>query len=202
LQMPRKPSPSDRFPFERLTDALQADQSPEWLGITAKWLREFIAQPHEGLGRPGPICPCVVPALERDSILVGCLDIYDGENKRQNLVDQVLKYGDLFLEAMNNGEDCLDSLILAINGVEVHEYRFLLDGTYHLLRPIFLRKKLMFGRFHSLNSRGSRLNRNFYSLRAPIPLFAFRQLTLADGRNLIEEPESYKIYQEIYGLQN
>ena len=57
---------TDQIPANKTRGAETAPGSP--LGSSVAWIRDFLARPHRGIGRAGPVCPFTPMALELDTI--------------------------------------------------------------------------------------------------------------------------------------
>jgi hypothetical protein len=66
---------TDLFLLEDLDDVAKTRELSERdlaaLDATAEWIKAYVIEPHEDLGRAGPACPFVPVSLERNHILAG-----------------------------------------------------------------------------------------------------------------------------------
>ena len=68
----REPQAANLFLLEDLEDASKtrslAERDLKALRAVADWTKTFVVQPHRDLGRPGPVCPFTVAALEQKAL--------------------------------------------------------------------------------------------------------------------------------------
>jgi heptaprenyl diphosphate synthase len=175
----------------------------EWPADVAaldEWLRGFICQPHSELLRAGAVCPHVPDALSQRRLLLAHVNIQadPGTDKRELLVQNLLRIGPAFKAATSDEEFSLDCLIVTLGGLAKHEWRYVVDGAHRLVKPHVLRLKLMVGGFYPTNNRPSRRNPLFFPMQAPVPLVAFRHMVRRDRHTLRESDLYLSIYETFY----
>lgn len=186
----------DKFDFVELAAAVAADHRTSPTASIALWLSEFVGKPNASLRRSGDVCPCYRPALASAQVFVAELGprALDGRDRRTELQSELVEIGRQFLSRFPADAHPLACLVVPVPWLHAHELRHYMDHTYQQVRLPFLRDGLMIGAFHPLSTRHSRLNSNFYSLRSEVPFFAVRHLSLADARNLRNEPAAFAIF--------
>ena len=89
------------FLVEDLEDASRtktlAESDLNALQAVANWTKTFVARPHKDLGRAGPVCPFVPPALERKTLWLAPERIAD--RSVPEIVQLMKGYKKLFLNA-------------------------------------------------------------------------------------------------------
>jgi len=161
------------------------------------WLEWFLCRPHPNLGRDGPICPYVRTALDKRLLW---LTIRDNESySKVAISDIVLKYREWFLELEPvKGDDAVFKTILLVFPKVIEEKTVsILEDVQTTLKPSFLEKGLMIGRFHpQSNDEGAR--NPAFTPWCPIPLLAIRTMTRYDLPFLSRESHLEK-YIEWFG---
>lgn len=145
------------------------------------WVYNYLCKPHPELGRPGPVCPFVPGALEKDTFFVTiCAE--------QDLIPEVvhqllLQERERFLDMeprLGNDAQFKTTLILFPN-IPCEEAKNLIDKTQARLREDFCKLGLMVGEFHDgPPDKGGLWNSNFRPLQCPVPLMAIRHMVPTD----------------------
>jgi hypothetical protein len=74
------------------------------LRAVAAWITDFVARPHEDLGRQGPVCPFVPAALARHTLWLAPEHV--GQRSSQEVAELVMSYQALFKDAPpHDGDD-------------------------------------------------------------------------------------------------
>lgn len=175
----------------------------EWpadLSALDEWLQGFICQENPELLRAGAVCPHVPVALSQRRLLLAHLDLEanPGTDKRELLAENLLRIGPAFKAITSDEEFSLDCLIVTLGGLAKHEWRYVVDGAHRLVKPQILQLKLMVGGFYPTNNRPSRRNPQFFPMRAPVPVVAFRHMIRRDRHTLRESELYLSIYDAFY----
>jgi hypothetical protein len=93
----------------------------------------------------------------------------------------------------------MSCLLITVAGVERHELRYIIDGAYKDAKLGMLEQQLMFGGFHMFNNRPSAWNPEFFPMRTPVPVFAFRRMTRVDWKSLRESDDYLEVYTRFFG---
>jgi Domain of unknown function (DUF6875) len=80
-----------------------AKEDLQALKTIADWTRDFVAQPHPHLGRGGPVCPFVPPAIEHDTLWFAVEHI--NHLSAGQAADVMKQYKDLFLNLDPRAEE-------------------------------------------------------------------------------------------------
>ncbi|MGS2808918.1 DUF6875 domain-containing protein [Nocardia sp. MW-W600-9] len=155
------------------------------------WAREYLTQPLAEIGRDGPVCPYVGPAMRRDLIWVGRVA---GAQPWPAYVRLVLSDAlELFpkLPPATGGATVLRCLVTALP--ELPEYT-LIDDLHDQLKSEFVERGLMLGQFYPGCTQPGLWNRNYHPLDAPIPMLVVRTMMATDFPFLLARPEWMSAY--------
>lgn len=164
------------------------------------WVTDFLCQPHPSLKRSGAVCPYVLPALEQKRLLLAHLNVElsPDVDKKQYIVQELINISQEFKQSTSSEEFSLDCLIVTLSGIALHERRYLIDQAQEDAKPNVVRQKLMIGGFYPYSNKYSRRNNQFFPMRSPIPIFAFRHLVKMD-RPILEYKDLYiSFYKQFY----
>jgi len=182
-------TPADITAPERWAGIDQASVSSMLLVLW--WIENFLARPHKDLGRTGPVCPFVRPALDKETLWLSPLLKSSYRDGSPGPV--ILDHLDWFLELEPSvGEDAIYKTILfVLPDVTPEEHVSIIDATQAQLKPKFVEQGLMFGQFHPDCEEGGVRNPDFRPLRSPVPLLVIRKMTTFDFMFLKKDRNTY-----------
>jgi hypothetical protein len=159
------------------------------------WIENFLARPHKDLGRTGPVCPFVRPALEKETLWLAPLlkPAYRDGSPGPMILDHLEWY--LELEPVVGEDAIYKTILFVLPDVTPDEYATIIDATQARLKPRFVEQGLMFGQFHPQCNEGGVRNPDFRPLRCPVPLLVIRKMTSFDFMFLKQDAD---IYDEKY----
>jgi hypothetical protein len=173
----------------------QVREHLETLRTTVAWAKAYLAQPHPELGRSGPVCPFVRPAMARGTLF---LTVQPGAGLDADEVESVVRsYRDWFLELepVQGREAQYKSINILFPDIPPSEVGRLIDGTQERLKPVYVRDGIMIGEFHPGPPRKAGLwNEDFRPLRSPIPLLSIRHMVATDFAFLRDRREFMEAY--------
>src|SRR5262245_61274579 len=164
----RPPTPwlwtPDQLQREHLPDDVAASRQP--LQETAQWILDFLCRPNPDLGRSGPVCPFVKPALDKGLLW---LTAQRGVPTPGQLTATVMDFRDCFLARQPiEGKDAgLKTILIVFPDIAIHDAPRLIDATQARLKPEFVSRGLMIGQFHPRCEEPGLWNDEFRPLRAP-----------------------------------
>lgn len=162
----------------------------------AGWVGEFLAEPHEDLGRTGSVCPFVAPALTRGSITLAC---EVGEPDVARGVELMRAYRRVFAaQAASAGRErvFLAALVL-FPDLTASRYAEFIEGVQATLKLEFMSEGLMIGEFHpGPPPRPGLWNPDFRPFTSPVPLLAIRHMVAADVPFVKDSAEHLEVYLE------
>lgn len=166
----------DLIPFSQVERLLPAD-SP--LGITAAWMRRFLAKPNRELGRPGAVCPFVPGAIMQDTIWLGSVSF--GAEEKQAIIEAIGLFRERFLklEPVTGDLSMMKAIMIVFPNIDI-EHAGVIDEVQSELKGPFVESGLMIGEFHERNESPGLRNENFRPLRSPIPGLAIRFMVETD----------------------
>lgn len=147
----------------------------------AAWAQQYLCQPHEELGREGPICPYVQASLRKCTFH---LTVRRGRDYQPDEVERiVLDLRSWFLEIEpTSGPSLIFKTILCLfPDLEKEDLPRLIDGVQSKLKYEFVPHGLMVGEFHDLPPNKAGLwNEDFRPLAAPVPMLVIRNMVATD----------------------
>jgi hypothetical protein len=156
-------------------DVRRADPFPAPLETTRKWLVEYLCEPHVLLGRAGPVCPFIPPALKAGSVLVAERR-FQADTGIAAVVAAVSEMMDGFEEADWPDRDAsVRALVWVLTGIPDERFH-LLDDAHQATKTEVVGRGFMLGQFHPHRPEAAIRNPQFMVSRAPVPLFGLRQM--------------------------
>jgi hypothetical protein len=177
---------------------VEANRAP--LERIVRWAREYLARPHPELGRGGPVCPFVRPAMAKGALHLTV--VHGADLRAEEVHDLVAAYRDWFLalEPVTGREaqyKSINILFPDITPCRVHE---LIDATQERLKPEYVREGIMIGEFHDgPPDKAGLWNEDFRPLRSPIPLLSIRHMVPTDFAFLRDRKDFMEAYLAAFG---
>ncbi|MGC5346241.1 DUF6875 domain-containing protein [Streptomyces sp. DT171] len=170
----------------------------ELLVLIDNWLGDYITQPHEKLGRNGPVCPFVEPSRRADSLV-----LYTADWQPEFGISHMLQVVERAVEGFNahewNSRNLnLHGFMVAIPDLPRAAYG-LIDEAHLLSKDRVVRSGLMLGQFHPECDESAARNIDFPVNRSPVPLFAVRNMALHDILFLHDNDSWFKEYERRQG---
>ncbi|MFL5383908.1 MAG: DUF6875 domain-containing protein [Longimicrobiaceae bacterium] len=186
---------------------LEADPAPEGvrehldtIRRIVDWARAYLTKPHPELGRTGPVCPFVRPALARGTIFY---TVCPGADLDVDQVESVARrYRDWFLELEPvSGRDAqYKSINMIFPDVPRSAMGRVIEGAQERLKLLYAREGIMIGEFHpGPPDKGGLWNEHFRPLRSPLPLLGIRHMVPTDFAFLKDGRETMEIYLAAFG---
>ncbi|GMI43256.1 hypothetical protein TeGR_g3801 [Tetraparma gracilis] len=162
------------------------------------YVREFLAKPHPGVGRGGPVCPFVPTSLKKNCIYMSVIRtsaLVDGENAaplmddkekeeavRKILAKLLMDFIPIFetLEPATGKVRQFKAIILIFPDIKNSQAHNIIDEVQVRVKEMFVEKGLMCGEFHATNNASGLRNKNFFPLRTPYPCLAIRHMVPGD----------------------
>src|SRR5215831_12206520 len=161
------------FLFEDLEDAGRTSELAETdltaLRSVAEWIKTFVAQPHEDLGRAGPLCPFVPGALEHQTVWLAPEQI--AERDAQDVVDLMNAYKSLFLDTEPiDGDEAISKVVVVVfTDLPAERAQDVFDDVLqHLAVPSYAEAGILFGPFYEGNEGTAIYNSNFPPFQSPV----------------------------------
>ncbi|MGP4111434.1 DUF6875 domain-containing protein [Streptomyces sp. 4N509B] len=172
--------------------------TPEQDRTLSHWLDTYVSAPHAELGREGPVCPFVPPAIRAGSLRLLRSPWRPGDGLTE-LVERIHAAMDLFdagpMVSRNGG---LDSLIVVFDGMTREDWT-LVDEAHLTTKHDAVERGLMLGQMHPECTAPASRNPFFPVNRAPFPLMAVRRMAFHDILFLHGNPVWFEKYRSSYG---
>jgi hypothetical protein len=161
-----------------------------------KWIKHFIAKPHNQLGRFGPVCPFVPLSIKKDVMTFGVI-----RTKKNDLVEAFEKLHPVAkffcnLEPTIGPNRSIKSLVLFFPDLDPDNSNNFIDDGHKLLKPYYITHGLMIGEFHKLSNVPGYHNNAFKPMISPVSSFVIRYLSTHDIRflNNASDPAKLRMY--------
>jgi Domain of unknown function (DUF6875) len=158
-----------------------------------RWLEEFVTQPHPELGRPGPVCPQLAPALRADTVWLVSVAVpgftagaaVGAGRLLLRLFDEIThefadEVADDVVGSAAGARRSAATVLGFFPGLPERAAAGFIDGGHRLLRAEFAERGVMLGEFHAGSSVGGAHNRALPVMRSPVPMYAVRAMTAHD----------------------
>lgn len=168
----------------------------EVVGEAVGWFETYLCRPHEGVGRPGAVCPFMVPALRAGGVRVR---VFPGGADLDGLLSTV----DAMVEVLRGGgwptsNRTLHAVVAVLPDLPPADEE-LLDRVQEEVRTRLAQEGMMLGQFHSRCEQGAARNPGFPVSRSPLPMLALRWMALHDVLFLHDDPDRFTAYEERFG---
>jgi hypothetical protein len=174
------------------------EEREQVLAIAGKWLSDFICQPNEDVGRPGPVCPFVGPSLQAGTLRVevrpGCEEA-DTAMIHALISDMLTMFRETKWQHSN---PTMHALLLLLPDLPQRSWR-LLDECQLAVKPALAEQGLMLGQFHPECTERAARNSEFQVARSPIPMLALRNMAFHDILFLHHEARCFNAYDQRFG---
>ncbi|AWV05053.1 hypothetical protein DM992_37995 [Burkholderia sp. JP2-270] len=145
-----------------------------------EWIQQFVMRPHADLGRKGVVCPFARPAHEGRALYLCAFDC--AALPFDVYLDIMMGMPAIYRRLAASRPLPSDLFSLCVFPMNLHAdvwYKFI-DSAHALLKPVYMHAGLMLGEFHPASAvRGVR-SAAFRPMRAAVPLFVIREMSLHD----------------------
>ncbi|MGW0210927.1 DUF6875 domain-containing protein [Streptomyces sp. NPDC003233] len=163
-----------------------------------RWLREFVAAAHPGLGRSGAVCPFVGPALRAGTLKLRPRSVgpdLDDAGLRTMVRESVLEFLTTSWPTTNRA---LHTLVVMMPDLS-EERAVALDTLHREMKDELVGQGLMFAQFHPRCDERSVRNPTLKVADSPVPMLAIRHMASHDIMFLHERPEWVAAYTAAFG---
>lgn len=170
------------------------------LDVLVSWLENTITRPSPQLGRQGPVCPFVAPALHADAIRFDLHYEVDGRDGAQmtDIIRSALRDFATTAEPTARSSTSLASRLVAFPDAIRDGWRRL-DDIYRGLKDLSVAEGLMIGQFHPECDERAVRNPAFPVSRSPMALVAMRHMAPHDVLFLHEDRRWFEMYDARFG---
>ena len=192
------------FLLEDLEDAGKtrelAESDLDALRTVADWIETFVARPHKDLGRPGPVCPFVPGARERETLWLAPEQI--AGRSVPEVVQLMNGYKELFLHAQpKDGDDAqYKSLVVVFTDLSADRAKSCFDEVLEQLAvPSYVEDGLVIGGFYEGNAGTAVYNPCFRPFTSPVPFLLMRHAVISDWKFFLDNDDWLKRWARRYG---
>jgi hypothetical protein len=160
------------------------------LHAVADWIRTFVARPHKDLGRPGPVCPFVPQARERNILWLAAEKIAGGSV--DDVVELVNAYKKWFLDTHPVESDIAScgSLVIVFTDLVTDRAKSLLDAVLQRVAVAsYVEDGLVMGGFYETNEASSIYNPSFRPFTPPVPFLLMRHAVVSDWKFFMDNDD-------------
>ena len=170
------------------------------LRAVGDWITTFVIEPHEDLGRAGPVCPFVPEALERNTLWLAPEQMAD--RSTDDVVELVGAYQRLFLDAQpTEGDDAIyKSFVIVFT--DLHADRageFFDDVLHHLAVPSYEKDGFVMGGFYEGNEGTAIYNASFRPFTSPVPFPLIRLAVISDWKFFLDNEDWLNLWARRFG---
>ncbi|WP_405484332.1 DUF6875 domain-containing protein [Nocardia sp. NBC_00511] len=157
------------------------------VAVFRSWADAFLTQPCDELGRDGPVCPYVRPALRRDLLWLAQVP---AARPRPMWVRAIIRDALELYPSLPTGNGSSTSVLRALITVfpNLNDYA-LIDEMHVEFKSEFVDKGTMFGQFYPGCDQPGLWNKEFRPLDAPMPMLVVRTMMVTDFPFLLDKPE-------------
>ncbi|WP_369145030.1 DUF6875 domain-containing protein [Streptomyces sp. R44] len=151
------------------------------LAVVDAWLRDYVGGSHEQLGRTGPVCPFVPPALNDQAVQFHFRYDVDGSTTTgitEALTEELVDFA-LTMEPQPKSGASLECRLVVMPHTGPDGWQRL-DDAYESLKNLAVEAGLMIGQFHPNCDERAVRNTGFRVSVAPIGLLAMRRMAPHD----------------------
>ncbi|SCG80145.1 hypothetical protein GA0070609_6274 [Micromonospora echinaurantiaca] len=168
-----------------------ADSDLNALRAVADWIKTFVAMPNNDLGRPGPVCPFVGRAMERNTLWLAPERIADrGVAEVVQLVND--HSGRLLRAEPVQGDDiAFKAIVVVFTDVSADRANDILSDAQmaQLLKPSYAKDGVVIGEFHERNELTSVHSSALRPFRSPVPFVLLRHADITDWKLYLNDED-------------
>ena len=160
------------------------------LHAVAHWIQNFVARPHEDLGRPGPVCPFVPRGWERKIIWLAPERI--GRRSLDDVRDLVGIYKRLLLDAPPVEGELANykAMVVVFTDLSTDRAGPLFDDVLQRLAvPSYAEDGLVMGGFYETNQGTALYNPDFRPFTSPVPFLLMRHAVVGDWKFFLNQED-------------
>ncbi|WP_330328602.1 hypothetical protein OHS33_01840 [Streptomyces sp. NBC_00536] len=187
-------------PVAVLPPACPASVTERAEAVVQEWLRDYVSQPHEQLGRDGDVCPFVEPAARAGTLMMhtrtGLTEARGAELRA--LVREMARTFRTTRWPRTN--PTMYAYVLILPDLPREQWAEL-DAVQAGLKAELAEGGLMLGQFHPECPEPAARNPQFPVSRSPVPLLAMRNMALHDVLFLHNDSRLFAEYQHRFGTR-
>jgi hypothetical protein len=195
---------TDLFLLEDLEDISRtrtlAESDLDALQAIADWIKAFVVEPHEDLGRAGTVCPFVPGSLERKTLWLAPEHIADLD------VPEVVELMDGYRRRLldtrpTDGDDVIYNVIVVVfTDLPADRAQGVFDDVLeHLAVPSYAEDGILFGPYYEGNEATAIYNSSFRPFQSPVPFLFVRHGVTGDWKFFLDDEEWLNLWARRYG---
>ncbi len=171
------------------------------LDAFADYITNDLTSEHPDLGRPGPVCPFIKGALQRNLLrLTACSLDEAGEDPLTFIMDQMRQeFQNSAGSGDFNGEEIYRSIVVLFPHLSTETGPDLIERVQKKLKFSFVDQGLMIGEFYSTCAAPGLHNPDFRPFQAPVLSLAIRYMTVFDTPFLIGDDQYIESFCRRFG---
>ncbi|WP_157229061.1 DUF6875 domain-containing protein [Nocardia brevicatena] len=180
-----------------LSDTGGSDTVPPSVSMFETWVRDFLVHPHSDLGRDGPVCPFVKPAVAHGTLR--CVFVPgDNELTTERMCAVVDDAFDLFVAHTRPPVPGAPQMALVTVFPDLTDYARV-DTVHSARKDRCVTAGVMVGQFYPGCSQPGLWNKDFRPLNAPLPMLVIRNMMPSDFPFLVGKSEWLFAYLSWFG---
>jgi hypothetical protein len=195
---------TDLFLLEDLEDLSRAktlaQTDLEALQAIADWIKTFVVNPHEDLGRGGTVCPFVPGSLERKTLWLAPEQIADRD------VPEVVELMDGYKRRLldtppTDGDDVIYNVIVVVfTDLPADRAQGVFDDVLKQVAvPSYAEDGILFGPYYEGNEATAVYNSSFRPFQSPVPFLFVRHGVIGDWKFFLDDEEWLNLWARRYG---
>jgi hypothetical protein len=173
------------------------DLPKESIGAVQNWIETFVKAPHPRLGRTGPVCPFVDPAMRQDTLMIRERQIASG-SALSTIVGELRDCVREFRDINWSGNRILHAMLVLFPRL-ADEDGFLLDEAHALIKDELVPQDVMMAPLHPQCTEPAARSTELLAFRSPVPMIAVRRLAFHDILFLYQKRDWFFHYARQYG---
>jgi hypothetical protein len=178
-------------------DSRDAERLPGDINTIQTWLSEYVSRPNPELGRKGPVCPFIPPAMRADA--VDYVYRYDVEgSSEEDLFSELLGEFEEFdrtAEPVVLNRTSLASRLVVLPKADAATW-LAIDNIYESLKDAAVARGLMVAQFHPNCDVRAVRNEAFRVSKSPLAAIAIRRMAPHDILFLHTSAERFHEYED------
>jgi hypothetical protein len=177
-----------------------AQRDLDALHAVADWIKTYVVQPHQDLGRAGTVCPFVPVSLERKVLWLAPEQIADRD--LPEVVELMRGYQRLLLDTRpTDGDDVVYNVIVVVfTDLPADRAQGVFDDVLqNLAVPSYVEDGILFGPYYEGNEATAIYNSSFRPFQSPVPFLFVRHGVVGDWKFFLDDEEWLKLWAHRYG---
>jgi hypothetical protein len=143
------------------------------------WILTVIVRPHSELGRTGPVCPFVMPALQLQCLWISVVDWDVGVEDISEIIRSFIDIYHSYQPNVGAGAG-LRTFLIAFPALDPDSAGSTINAVHSSLKPEVVERGLMLGEFFPHSTSPGVHNPKYFPLRSPVPVFVIRKMVTGD----------------------